>query len=723
MLNVQRGRVPAPRGSWALLLVFAWCTPANATNATRRFAIDDYFQLRSILEVAVASDGMRLAYVWQRQSLLHNRPERQLVVVDLRSSAEITVPADNISNLAWKPGSHLLAYLSAQSGTNEVFVWDLTHGPPSQRTNSKDPVEKFRFSSDGKIAFSTRKPIDPRERIAHSLQTGNKGVVLDSDELELWDFVAGSQRTPPGRASVWLSDSIDHQKRIDVPGDVQDFYWSASGRQLSVTYIDDDLPTMLISSVLSTVAVVDTRTLAFRVLCAGLPPHDGTPGEGCSGGEWIPDAPAIMIRKVRFTDIWASDRFPSWAIANTQTAQLEQLAFRYTCEAYGPVYYPANQQTVLVENTQNGVRGLHEWTLRGARRLDFGEPQSSSSSRFAFDRDRKVIAFVNEGFSRPPELYIWRKETGKAEQYSHLNEELLRRDLPTSTELRWTSADGESVSGWLLLPSAPKPEHGFPLLTLVHGGPFYAFTNQFASFFTAWPYPLEALVSNGIAVFVPNYRGSGSYGARIAMVAAIDREPVDDIVSGIEHLIRLRIADRRVLGLAGHSYGAWLGPLVVARKKDLFRAVSFAEGWGNQFAMYASMDGRANREIHDVKSGNPYAFPERYIELSPDLNYRSVTAAGLFEGGAVANGFYMLSMAKASRREGLPTELVIYPGAGHILTSPVLQQNAAERNFDWFRFWLLAEISEDPSKANQYQRWTKVAGQRGIVAHKGSRQF
>jgi hypothetical protein len=53
--------------------------------------------------------------------------------------------------------------------------------------------------------------------------------------------------------------------------------------------------------------------------------------------------------------------------------------------------------------------------------------------------------------------------------------------------------------------------------------------------------------------------------------------------------------------------------------------------------------------------------------------------------------------------------MVIYPGEGHNLASPVLQLESVERNLDWFDYWMLGKKDPDARKQAQYERWEAMA--------------
>jgi dipeptidyl aminopeptidase/acylaminoacyl peptidase len=430
------------------------------------------------------------------------------------------------------------------------------------------------------------------------------------------------------------------------------------------------------------------------------------------GGEWLPQGDSILIRRIIEDNPWTSLYFPSWTIVDASGPLLEDRQAWREIESYGhadDIYMPVDSRSVQLETTRNAARALYQSSRESesAQTTLLVPDLEGNSSLFRFSKDRKTVAFVNESLTRPQEIYV-RDANAILRKVSSLNGAVAQRAMPEFGQVEWTSGDGVKVRGWLLRPRSPRHEGRLPLIVYVHGGPATVFDQTFAGNFETWPYPLEVYPAYGYAVFVPNYRGSVSFGRLFQSPSALDREPVQDVVTGVQHLIDVGIADPQRLGLVGHSHGAWLGPLIMTRAK-IFRVGSFAAGWSNYLTLYDLMDDNLNREFNDPLIGaSPYESPQRYLELSPELHLRDVHTATLFEAGALDSALTMMAYPKAARRAGMPAEFVVYPRAAHNLTRPRLMRESAERNLDWFRFWMSGKIDPSPRKQGQYSRWQQL---------------
>jgi dipeptidyl aminopeptidase/acylaminoacyl peptidase len=696
-----------------LSLVLSGLAPAHAGAERGALQIDDYFRLQRIAELALSPDARSLAYVVETHAGADDARVRRLHLRSLaRNDSEILLnDLTDASSLAWIPHRQRLAFLSARSGSNQVWSYEPTTGELQAVTDSPEPVVSFRFSPDGKqLAYTTRKETAPAASLFEQFRTFEQGILIDPDTTSSHDFLNPRWQSiaKPMPLTLWI-DSGKTAFRLPVPGEPADddnaFFWSSDGRSLSVTYIASDMAPGLMRGEHTSVGVFALEERRFEVLARAVAPADGKPGSSFSGGEWIPGMRKIILRRVAETDAWVSLSFPEWAIVDATVGWQSKRPRWCLIELYprGLRFIPVSATRILLTNTVRGVHSLFDLTPAGVLPSRLLEGLDGSSSSFQFDAGLRHFAFVNESLTRPPEIYFGGEAALR--RVTDLNDEIAQRVRHRAREVSWRSTDGVTVSGWLLEPTdgvqAPRP-----MITHVHGGPAFPFPNAFAPYFAYWPYPLEVYPTQGVAVFLPNYRGTHTYGKTIA--SGPDRQAVDDIITGIRSLIASGIADEKRLGISGHSHGAVLGPLTMARA-GFFRASSFAEGVGNAVVMYELMSGEANREIHDTTlGGSLYDAPQLYLEQSADLKFSNLATASLFEAGSDAAALLMLGFPKAARRAGVPTEFIIYPQTGHNLTIPKLQKESAVRNLSWFEFWLLDRDCPDRGECTRYTRWREM---------------
>ena len=709
-----------------LLAALARAASAQTPGGGGALGIDDYFRLKRITQVAVSPDGRFVAYVVHAGAMLTYYSDklppaekRSVQTVYLQSltgpePARVLDAIGEAQSLVWTPDSRSLAFLSARGGSSQVFSYDVAGGKTAPLTQSPEGVQSFRIAPDGRtIAYITRAVTPPSKSLYSQLNNGDQGIVMDSNTLSVYDFVdpANDSARRPAPAVLHVAPAEGAPFEVAVPGEpgatADDYHWSSDGRFLSVEYVSKDVKPSLMGGYRTSVGVFDLSARGFVEIAKSRDPDGARPGLRYTGGEWIPGQHRLLLRRVTETDPWVSPSHPDWTIADAAAPLTDAAAWR-PIEVYGATFHPVDGSRVLLEETREGVRSLFELTPAGVARSAFLSGLDGSSSLVRFSTDFSTAVFVNESLTRPPEVFA-RVGSAAPRRLTDLNGEIARRVAYTAREVSWPGADGVVAHGWLLEPAGAgkKP---WPMITHVHGGPGFAFPNAFAPYFEVWPYPLEVLAGRGIAIFIPNYRGTQSYGRAFASPKRLDGEPADDVIAGVRKMIADGVADPARLGITGQSHGAWLGPVVMTREK-IFRASSFAEGSSNGVLMYSLMPGDLNRQVHDVVTGLGKSFwddPQPYLEGSPDMHFRGVRTASLWEAGAQSAAVMMFSYPKAARHFGAPTEFVVYPKTQHNPNLPAIQRESANRNLDWFAFWLNGEENPGEGKAAQYERWKKL---------------
>ncbi len=706
-----------------LVAVSVLCTDSNASaGGNELFTIDDYFKLNRVTELVLSSDGEMVAYVIESPSLEENNTARTVFISATKPGAK-AVRIEKLQegrNFAWIPGTHELAYLLRVEGTVQVMSTDTASNRSRQYTNSELPVTAFQLAPDGSSLAWLTQTIDSSVPVYERLFHGDKGVVINPEYTTVYQFVdpefPNLAATTPNQ--LWLKRlGVRNAERVPVPapGKIMSFYWSSDASLLSITYVDRDIPDVPFSERYTSLGVYGTSTGTFRAIFHGRLLWAPEKSRYYSGGAWMPGERRLFVHRTeedRSGRGWKTE----WSVVDLskdpQAAGEKHVWHRI--DGHGsnakPVFLPVDEDTLYSERTIRAIPSLYEMTPSGFERARIFENIDGAISFVRFSGDLTTAAFVNENMERPPEVYIWRGG-GELTQLTHLNRTIADKTLPRAKEVVWQSKDGTSVQGWLLKPNDDNGKP-WPLITFVHGGPKFAFTNEFALYFSKyrgmWPYPFEVFAVNGIAIFIPNYRGTSTFGYEFEAASASDQEPLDDIITGIDYLIAEGVADPARLGIAGQSHGAWLAPFAMTTE-NRFIAGSFAEGTLNKIINYNLMPGWLNRLAHDLHYGaSLYDNPAGYIELSPDLHFKGLDTAVLFEAGAKSLAISMMGAVKAALYAGMPAEFVIYPKTGHGLRIPRLQKESAERNLDWFRFWLQQYEDPDIEKTAQYARWRKM---------------
>ncbi|MFC4068692.1 S9 family peptidase [Actinoplanes subglobosus] len=260
----------------------------------------------------------------------------------------------------------------------------------------------------------------------------------------------------------------------------------------------------------------------------------------------------------------------------------------------------------------------------------------------------------------------------------------------TQEPLKYRAADGLALDGLLVLPAGKTAAEGpFPLVTIVHGGPYDRYSDRLQLF---WFPSAQWLAAAGYAVFLPNPRGGQGHGHRFAATVAgrAGQEEWTDILTGIDQLVADGVADPDRLGVAGWSHGGFMAAWAVGQTRR-FRAALVGAGvtdWG----MLAATGENGQFEVALGGSiGWSGAGPYPHDAVSPISYADRIRTPVLILHGADDTNVPLgqaVYLHRALRHFGVEHEFVTYPREGHSIRERTHQLDVLHRTRTWFDRWL-----------------------------------
>jgi dipeptidyl aminopeptidase/acylaminoacyl peptidase len=249
-------------------------------------------------------------------------------------------------------------------------------------------------------------------------------------------------------------------------------------------------------------------------------------------------------------------------------------------------------------------------------------------------------------------------EAGRLRRLTDFSAALRETGVVTPTELTVDSADGYPVHGWIAVPEGDGPH---PVLLMIHGGPFAEYGVHLFD-------ETQVLVDAGYAVVYCNPRGSRTYGESHgrSIRQAMGTVDLDDVLAFLDGAVA---ADPRLdgarTGILGGSYGGYLTAWTIAHDHR-FQGAIVERGYLDPAFFVGTSD--IGWYFSDQYVGED---PARIAAQSPQAVVDRVTTPTLVLHSE-QDLRCPLSQAEryfhALKKNGVDTELVVFPGENHELS-------------------------------------------------------
>jgi dipeptidyl aminopeptidase/acylaminoacyl peptidase len=631
--------------------------------------------VRSFDQVAISPDGNRGAWVQSSASASAVNATAELTggttiyVQDLRSPGSkprrISVSADNQDasedTLAWSPDSKHLAFLSdvGGDGQSNFFVVNVDGGTARKLTSLKGFLSTPMWSPDQKtlaFLFTENAPRAAGPLMPMVPETGVIDQKIYEQRLTVVDVGAGKVRqlSPPDMYVYEYDWSPDGKTfaAIAAHGDGDSNWYVAELYTLSAE--NGDLRPVHKPSLQIAVPrwSPDGKNIAF---IEGLMSDEGSIGGDifavpAAGGEPRNLTPGVVSS-------------PSWLRWETPS----KILFAENVDGQAGL--------ATVDLGAGAIAQL--WT--GA---DTIAVQAQGGPSLSLSADGRSSAAIVDSSAHPPE--IWAGAVGDWKQITHANDAIRPAWGPTKS-LHWVNGDTR-VQGWLMYPTNYDPNKRYPMVVTVHGGPAYTERMEWPGLF----FQTYALSAHGYFVFFPNPRGSYGQGEKFAAANVKDLGYGDfqDILKGVDEVVRTLPVDNDRVGITGWSYGGYMTMWAVTQT-NRFRAAMSGAGLANYQSYYGQND--IDGWMPPYFGTTVYDDPVAYARSSPITYIKNVKTPTLMLVGQY-DGECPTPQSRefwhALKTLGVETQLVIYPGEGHEFLLAEHRRDVIERMTAWFDHYL-----------------------------------
>ena len=467
---------------------------------------------------------------------------------------------------------------------------------------------------------------------------------------------------------VWLRNTRSGETKllVDAGGNWSPMDFSPDGSRLLVM--------KYVSAAESYPGVVDVATGKLELF-----PVDG--GKASFGGfAFAPDGKAVYFisdEPLR----GKPQEFQTLRYHDPASGTLEVLSSRIAWDIEGFTLADDGRHLAYVSN-EDGISKLHVLSLPSHNEIRLPALPIGVIGGIAFSPDGKRLAFSLNSATSPSDVHVidlaaatlarWtQSEVGGLAASTFVAPTLVR--YPT-----FDKVDGKqrTIPAFYYKPSKPSKTGKYPVVINIHGGPEGQSQPTFSS-------NAQYLANElGVAMLVPNVRGSTGYGKTFLSLdnAAKREDSVKDIGALLDWIAKQPELDASRVGVIGGSYGGYMVLSSLMHYSDRIRAGVDVVGISH-FGTFLKNTESYRRDLRRAEYGDERdpAMARVFEQISP-LNHAGRITSPLF----VAQGrndprvpwTEAEQIVKAVRGNGQPVWYLLYADEGHGF--------AKKGNSDWF---------------------------------------
>jgi dipeptidyl aminopeptidase/acylaminoacyl peptidase len=628
-------------------------------------------KLKNVAAVRVSPDGRKVVYTITAAAMAAEKSEYLtqiwLANADGTNPLQLTFAEKSSENPQWSPDGSMIAFTSSRNGKANIYLLRLVGGEAEQLTDVKSNVTNFAWAQDSKqIAFVMR----------DSQSDDEEKQTKDKDD---WRWV--DEKVKMNRLYLLKLEKDANGKRepLKLTGDFNvdsDFEWSPDGKFIAFTRTRMPKADYWTTSDLYTVEVGngEVKTLAATGAAESAPTYSP---DGKQIAFVISDDPPRWAGYRRIAVMSASGGSPK-VLGETFDAQPNLID------------WSADGKQIYFTETRGTVTRIYSIDVNSNAISEFNKANEVLAG-VSLSRSRTAFGFTMQASDKAAEAFVSDSKAFAPVQASRANGDLPNVPVGKTEVVTWKSSDGTAIEGLLTYPVNHQPGRRVPLLLVIHGGPAGVFTQSFLVSNRS-PYPIETFASRGYAILRVNPRGSSGYGQkfRFANVKDWGGGDFNDLMTGVDRVIQMGVADPERLGVMGWSYGGFMTSWIVTQTHR-FKAASVGAGVTNLMSFIGTAD--IPSFIPDYFGGQPWEKEnlDVYRSHSAMFNMKGVVTPTLIQHGEadervpISQGYEFYNALKV---QNVPTRMIVLPRMPHGPNEPKMVLKAKQTNLEWFEKYL-----------------------------------
>jgi dipeptidyl aminopeptidase/acylaminoacyl peptidase len=654
-----------------LLLITLFLSATVLATAQTTWSPDVQVKTRAVGSPRVSPDGKRVVYTVNDAVMAADKSEFVtqvwLATSDGKENFQITFADKSSTNPKWSPDGNWIAFTSnRKDNKNNLYILRVTGGEAEQVTDLKSSVSDFEWAPDGKWIAYTMADAKSDDEDKNDKGKNDFRWVDENQKMARLYVIPVAKDASGKREPKKLTNDNRH---------VGGFDWSPDGSRIVFSHVKSPVANDWPSADLAVVEVASGTVTPFATTDAAEANPIYSPD-----GKWI--AASVSDLPVRWAQSNRIHVFP----ATGGPPKVMTISHDGQPNVIG--WTPDGTKIMFSEAKGTGT-ALYEANVAAGtvREADYQDAVISGVNMTMLGSGYGV-AMVVQRSDAPPEAFALTPGVNGITQISTANVDRAKMPVGKTEVIKWKSTDGRDIEGLLTYPVGYAAGTKVPLILNIHGGPAGVFQQTYIG--GRGSYPLATFSSKGFAILRPNPRGSSGYGTEFRRANIKDWGGGDyqDLMTGVDKVIAMGVADPERLGVMGWSYGGYMTSTIITKTKR-FKAASAGAPVTNLMSFTTTAD--IPGFIPDYFGGQYWEAPDVYAKHSAMFNIKGATTPTLVQHGEadvrvpISQGYELYNALKA---QGTPTRMIVLPRQPHGPNEPKMQIAAMQSNLEWFEKYL-----------------------------------
>lgn len=537
----------------------------------RKLQVDDLFKLKTIGDVQISQQAA-IAYVESQASPTQDATDHRIMMIKDESAPIAFTHGPQDTMPRFSPDGRSLAFLSQRSGSTQIWIIPTTGGEALQRTHIRGGITEFTWMPDG-ASFIAVALIDEDEGIQAESDPPNesdydkftKDIRIITETTYKLDGTGYFHARRP--QLVFIPENHEEPPYPLTHGPFRHSHPRPSSNGQFILFLSrhgDEFDRDLFAEQLYVLDLLD-RTAPPRPLTPPTmsvdhaivhPNNEDVFFIATQNNALGYDNPLLYKTSLRTSHIEL--------VTSQWDRPLSDVALTDMPAASGiPLSLSEPGDEILTLSSMNGLTRVVAIDIATGTVTPLTPDQGVSYS-FSTTSDHQQIVMAVSSPIDPSVLFIWDRKTDTLTSRWMPNQ-LWREsvELPVPEPFTYRVPSGPEVEGWVLKPTDFEPEHTYPAVLEIHGGPMMMYG-------TAFFFEFQWLAALGYAVIYTNPRGSKGYGHEFCEAIRYQWGHLDyqDIMAGLDKALTQNTwIDRSRLAVMGGSYGGYMTNWIVAHDK------------------------------------------------------------------------------------------------------------------------------------------------------------